>query len=73
MNRNMRKEQLLQVYAALRENGYDPIGQIVGYILSDDPTYITNYKGSRALVSRIEREELLKDILVDYLKSESFT
>lgn len=54
-------------YAALKEKGYNPVGQIVGYILSEDPTYITNHAGARQMIARIDREELLKDMIADYL------
>lgn len=63
----MRKEHLMQIYAALKEKGYNPVGQIVGYILSEDPTYITNHAGARQMIARIDREELLKDMIADYL------
>ena len=63
----MRKERLMQKYAALKEKGYNPVGQIVGYILSEDPTYITNHAGARQMIARIDREELLKDMIADYL------
>ena len=59
----MRKERLMQIYAALKEKGYNP----VGYILSEDPTYITNHAGARQMIARIDREELLKDMIADYL------
>ena len=58
---------LATVYQALREKGYDPINQIVGYILSEDPTYITNYNKARALITRIDRDELLQELLLSYL------
>lgn len=64
----MRKQRVMQVYDALKEKGYNPVGQIVGYILSEDPTYITNHNGARSLISRIDREELLKDMVAEYLK-----
>ena len=57
----------MQIYAALKEKGYNPVGQIVGYILSEDPTYITNHAGARQMIARIDREELLKDMIADYL------
>ena len=66
----MRKERLLQIHAALQEKGYNPVGQIVGYILTEDPTYITNHKEARSLISRMEREELLKDMLMEYLRKQ---
>lgn len=68
MDQLMRKQRMMQVYAALKEKGYNPVGQIVGYILTEDPTYITNHDGARNIISRIDREELLKDIITDYLK-----
>ena len=61
------RQILTLVYDALREKGYNPINQIVGYILSEDPTYITNYKDARTLVSKIERDELLKILVKSYL------
>ena len=64
----MRKQQMMQVYEALKEKGYNPVKQIVGYILSEDPAYITNHNGARRVISRIDREELLKDMVADYLK-----
>ena len=64
-------EQILQilrsVYEALKEKGYDPINQIVGYILSEDPTYITNYKSARTLICKIDRDELLQVLVKNYL------
>ena len=67
MDHAMRKERLMQIYADLKEKGYNPVGQIVGYILSEDPTYITNHAGTRQMIARIDREELLKDMIADYL------
>ena len=61
------REILYQVYQALREKGYDPINQIVGYIISEDPTYITNYKNARALICRIDRDELMGALVKNYL------
>ena len=61
------KTILREVYNALSEKGYNPINQIVGYILSEDPTYITNYKNARALVRRIDRDELLNELVKNYL------
>ncbi len=58
---------LTAVYSALREKGYDPINQIVGYLLSEDPTYITNYQNARALIRRIDRDELLQELVRNYL------
>ena len=61
------KEILVTVYDALKEKGYDPINQIVGYILSEDPTYITNHKNARALIRRIDRDELLQELVRCFL------
>lgn len=55
------------VYIALKEKGYNPITQIVGYILSGDPTYITSHKNARALIGRLERDELLEEMVRAYL------
>lgn len=61
------KSILTAVYQALREKGYDPINQLVGYILSEDPTYITNHKSARALICRIDRDELMGALVKTYL------
>ncbi len=58
---------LQEVYAALLEKGYNPINQIVGYILSEDPTYITNHRNARGLIRKIDRDELLGSMLREYL------
>ena len=58
---------LTSVYEALKEKGYDPINQIVGYILSEDPTYITTYKNARALIRKVDRDDLLQAMLRNYL------
>ena len=58
---------LTEVYNALSEKGYVPINQIVGYILSEDPTYITNYNGARSLIRRIDRDKLLNTLVKNYL------
>ena len=62
------KEVLTTVYEALIEKGYNPINQIVGYILSEDPTYITTHKNARSLIRRIDRDELLQELVKNYLK-----
>lgn len=59
------------VYAALREKGYRPVDQIIGYLLTENPTYITNYNGARHLITRIDRHDLLQGILLNYFQSES--
>ncbi len=63
------KEILAQVYAALTEKGYNPVNQIVGYIMSGDPTYITSHKNARSLIMRVERDELVEEMLTEYIKS----
>ena len=61
------KEILTTVYSSLVLKGYNPINQLVGYILSEDPTYITNYNNARQLICRIDRDELLQELLMTYL------
>ncbi|AUS97640.1 hypothetical protein CDQ84_08735 [Clostridium thermosuccinogenes] len=65
---NEAREILFSVYQALKEKGYNPISQIVGYILSGDPTYITNHQNARSVIRRLERDELLEEILTFYLE-----
>lgn len=62
------KEVLTQVYSALKEKGYNPINQIVGYILSEDPTYITTHNNARSLIRKIDRDELLQELVKNYLQ-----
>ena len=62
-------EVLKEVYTALTEKGYNPINQIVGYIMSGDPTYITSYKGARSLINKVERDELLEEVMRNYVES----
>lgn len=64
------KEILFKVYEALKDKGYDPINQIIGYILSGDPTYITSHNNARSLIRQLERDELLGEILKEYLSIE---
>ena len=61
------RETLLTVYNALKEKGYNPVSQIVGYILSEDPTYITTHHNARSLIRRIDRDELLQAMVKNYL------
>ena len=61
------KRTLQTVYDALVEKGYNPINQIVGYLLSEDPTYITNHKSARTLIRKLDRDEILNTIVADYL------
>lgn len=65
--KDLTKSILSEVYDALKEKGYNPINQLVGYIISGDPTYITNYNGARALVRKLERDEILEEVLKSYL------
>jgi len=60
-------EVLERVYQALTEKGYNPVNQIVGYIMSGDPTYITNYGGARTLISKVERDEILEELMRVYI------
>lgn len=66
-NKAEMREILSSVYNSLMVKGYNPINQIVGYILSEDPTYITNYNNARTLICRIDRDELLQELLKSYL------
>ena len=66
-NKTEMKEILSSVYNALVIKGYNPINQLVGYILSEDPPYITNYNGARSMITRIDRDELLQELLTSYL------
>ena len=61
------KQILTEVFNALQEKGYNPINQIVGYILSEDPTYITNHNNARSLIRRVDRDDLLHTLVVEYL------
>ena len=61
------KALLTTVYSALSEKGYNPINQIVGYLLSEDPTYITNYNNARSLICKLDRDELLQELVRHYL------
>lgn len=63
------KDIVTAVYDALKVKGYDPISQIVGYILSGDPTYITSYDGARSKIVRVERDELLEELVKHYISS----
>ena len=64
---NQAREILLAVYAALKEKGYNPINQLVGYLLSGDPAYITSHGNARSLSRRLERDELLEELVKNYL------
>ena len=62
------RDILMDVYEALNEKGYNPINQIVGYIMSGDPTYITSYNGARNKIRKLERDEILEELVAYYLK-----
>ena len=62
------KEVLDLVYNAMDEKGYNPVNQIVGYIMSGDPTYITSYRNARGLIGRVERDELVEEMLKEYIE-----
>lgn len=64
------KDILEIVYGALVEKGYNPVNQIVGYIMSGDPTYITSYNGARSLIMKVERDEIVEELLKAYIKNE---
>lgn len=60
---------ILRVYEALKAKGYDPINQLVGYIISGDPTYITSYDNARVIIRRIDRDELLEEVVAHYIRT----
>ena len=66
------KQVLDTVYNAMAEKGYNPVNQIVGYIMSGDPTYITNYKGARSMIIKVERDELVEELLREYIRNRSW-
>lgn len=66
------KEILDLVYVAMDEKGYNPVNQIVGYIMSGDPTYITSHKGARSMIMKVERDELVEELLIEYIKNKSW-
>ena len=66
------KEVLDVVYTAMEEKGYNPVNQIVGYIMSGDPTYINSYKGARSMIMKVERDELVEELLKEYIKNRSW-
>ena len=72
--KDTRREEIREivrgVYNSLIENGYNPTNQIVGYIISEDPTYITNYKSARTIISKLDRDELLRALVEDFIRPE---
>lgn len=63
------KDVIADIYEALTEKGYNPVNQIVGYIMSGDPTYITSHKNARSLIMKVERDELVEEILRQYIRN----
>ena len=73
MNQQVEVSQVLEsVCSALRAKGYNPISQLVGYIMSGDPTYITSFNGARSMIMKVERDELVEEVLKDYVKNHSW-
>ncbi|MGI6020815.1 MAG: IreB family regulatory phosphoprotein [Lachnospiraceae bacterium] len=66
------KNVIEKVYSAMTEKGYDPVNQIVGYIMSGDPTYITSYNNARSLILKVERDELVEELLREYIRRQSW-
>ena len=66
------KDVIRIVYEAMEEKGYNPVNQIVGYIMSGDPTYITNYKNARSMIIKVERDELVEELLKKYIAEKSW-
>ena len=62
-----RSQVMSEVYKALKEKGYNPLSQLVGYVMSGDPTYITNYKNARSLITRLERDEMIEELFSFYI------
>lgn len=62
------KDIIAQVYDALTQKGYNPVNQIVGYVMSGDPTYITSFNGARSLIMKVERDEIIEELLGDYIE-----
>lgn len=66
------KDILDAVYIAMEEKGYNPVNQIVGYIMSGDPTYITSHKNARSMIMKVERDELVEELLKEYIKNKKW-
>nr|WP_027872309.1 IreB family regulatory phosphoprotein [[Eubacterium] cellulosolvens] len=66
------KKVLDVVYHAMEEKGYNPVNQIVGYIMSGDPTYITSHNGARSMIMKVERDEIVEELLKEYIRNESW-
>lgn len=67
------KKVLELVYNAMTEKGYNPVNQIVGYIISGDPTYITSHKNARSMIMKVERDEIVEELLKEYIRNKSWT
>ena len=67
------KDVLDRVYTAMAEKGYNPVNQIVGYIMSGDPTYITSHNNARSMIMKVERDELVEELLKEYIKSKAWS
>ena len=65
-------QTISEVCKALEEKGYNPVNQIVGYIMSGDPTYITSHNGARSMIMKVERDELVEELLNEYIKNKSW-
>ena len=71
IEKQIRVDEVLEsVYAALREKGYNPVNQIVGYLISGDPTYITSHKSARSLIMKVERDEILEELMYVYIDAQ---
>ena len=69
----MRVKKVLElVYVAMTEKGYNPVNQIVGYIISGDPTYITSHKNARSMIMKVERDEIVEELLKEYIRGEAW-
>ena len=66
-NQSEMSQVMSEVYKALKEKGYNPLSQLVGYVMSGDPTYITNYKNARSLITRLERDEMIEELFSFYI------
>ncbi|MCI6238906.1 MAG: IreB family regulatory phosphoprotein [Porcincola intestinalis] len=66
------KKVLELVYNAMTEKGYNPVNQIVGYIISGDPTYITSHKNARSMIMKVERDEIVEELLKEYIRNQSW-
>ena len=66
------RDVIASVYTALTEKGYNPVNQIVGYLMSGDPTYITSHKNARSLIMKVERDELVEELLTEYIRTKNW-